>query len=478
MLFFNKLLIHKLKVEFFFKNININYNNGQGVLIKKTIKFLILSLVVISFFSCSKKNFLYQKDKNIQNFLKEKPNYPDIKFVVASDFHYFSPDLGMEGKEFEKYINRDRKMIRESKFILDKFSEIAISLDFDFLIIPGDLTKDGEYKSHREVANYLKKIEKNGKDVYVICGNHDVNNYNAKGYKNSKTYRVKQTGYKQFKKIYSDFGYKESIYSDKHSLSYVVEINRDLWLIALDSCLWQFQSKLNKKSFTNGRINPPTLHWLENILIKSAKKNKKVILFMHHGLLEHFKKNSKYLKEYLVDDYKSLGKMLSFYNVKTVFTGHFHSQDITMEKYKNTIYDIETGSLVTYPSPYRIITINNSIMSIKSKKINSIDGIKDFQIYAKNHTKRSNKLLFQNILNEYPVKKKDVQILSDYLAESLLQHFSGDEKRINFNNYKDLSIFGKFAFFLKKDLPYSWQKDLIPEDNSLKINLITGEVIK
>ena len=46
-----------------------------------------------------------------------------------------------------------------------------------------------------------------------------------------------------------------------------------------------------------------------------------------------------------------------------VFTGHMHANDIasiTTEN-GNTLYDIETGSVVTYPSPARSVTITRTI---------------------------------------------------------------------------------------------------------------------
>ena len=402
---------------------------------------------------------------------KTHKEYPDTKFLVASDFHYFSPKYKMKGRNFNIYVKNDRKMIKRSNLILKKFIQLASKENFDFLIIPGDLTKDGEYQSHIDVAKYLRKLENHGKDVYVICGNHDVNNFKAREYNKNGSSKVNHAGYKKFKNIYKNFGYKESLYQDKYSLSYVAEPVDGLWLIALDSCMWQMQTNSNSKIYTDGRIPVFTYKWLENILIKANKKDKRVIVFMHHGLLEHYKNNNKYLDEYLVDDYKQLGKLLSFYNVKTVFTGHFHSQDIVSKKYSSKIYDIETGSLVTYPSPYRIVEIKNSKMHIKSKKINSIKNIENFQTYALKHARKTTKSMFSNILNRYPIKLDDTKILSNYLSKCLLQHFRGDEEKIIFKNYKKLSLFGKFAYFLRKELPNAWQNDLNPADNNTTINL-------
>ena len=43
----------------------------------------------------------------------------------------------------------------------------------DGLILSGDLTFNGEKKSHEELAEKFKKVEKSGAPVMVIPGNHD-----------------------------------------------------------------------------------------------------------------------------------------------------------------------------------------------------------------------------------------------------------------------------------------------------------------
>ncbi|MFN3659756.1 MAG: hypothetical protein ACK4TN_00785, partial [Brevinematales bacterium] len=42
-----------------------------------------------------------------------------ISWIVASDFHYYSADLGTNGKAFEAYLANDRKLLRESQHLFD-----------------------------------------------------------------------------------------------------------------------------------------------------------------------------------------------------------------------------------------------------------------------------------------------------------------------------------------------------------------------
>ena len=77
---------------------------------------------------------------------------------------------------------------------------------------------------------------------------------------------------------------------------------------------------------------------------------------MHHGLVEHMLYQSTLMPDYLIDDWKNNAEILADSGLKVIFTGHFHSNDITLlTTHKgNKIYDIETGSLAGYPFPYRL----------------------------------------------------------------------------------------------------------------------------
>ncbi len=92
--------------------------------------------------------------------------------------------------------------------------------------------------------------------------------------------------------------------------------------------------------------------------------------------------------EYLVDDYESVLNKFSNAGMNIVFTGHFHSQDTSSAECENgTFYDVETGSLVTYPCPERFVTLNGNTVSYTTKNVDSVAGVNlnerdDFVSYA------------------------------------------------------------------------------------------------
>jgi len=53
----------------------------------------------------------------------------------------------------------------------------------------------------------------------------------------------------------------------------------------------------------------------------------------------------------ILENAPELLQLLRDSGVQLVFTGHLHVQDIA---YCQGVYDITTGSLVSYPHPYRV----------------------------------------------------------------------------------------------------------------------------
>src|SRR5512136_2567861 len=67
-----------------------------------------------------------------------------VRFAVMSDPHLYNPRLGTTGSAFDTYLSHDPKLLKESEAILESALESIIQQRVKFLIISGDLTKDGE----------------------------------------------------------------------------------------------------------------------------------------------------------------------------------------------------------------------------------------------------------------------------------------------------------------------------------------------
>ncbi|HEY9059535.1 MAG TPA: metallophosphoesterase [Pseudobacteroides sp.] len=380
----------------------------------------------------------------------------NTKIAVFSDPHYFAPELGTTGSAFQAYLAQDRKLIAESSAISASMVKELKKSDAKIVLISGDLTKDGEKLSHHQFSKLLKGLEKSGKKVFVIPGNHDINNPESNSYSGDKATPVENVSPEQFKKIYNSFGYAEAISRDKNSLSYVVEPVSGLRIIAMDSALYN-ENEGKPSPVTAGRLNEDTYKWIKQQIKAAKAKGKTVIGFMHHGLLEHFNGQTQYFGEFVINNWEKTSEELADLGMEAVFTGHYHAQDISSKTTAagNKIYDIETGSLVSYPSPYRIVDITKDKMTIQSKSITDINYDTKgapYQDYAYNYLKTGLKdvlpLMFTTLIMKMnsAIPKEQAYILAkqaadtqpapqltpmtikDLLSDAMISHYKGDEE--------------------------------------------------
>jgi 3',5'-cyclic AMP phosphodiesterase CpdA len=432
------------------------------------------------FLNCGSTGFEYQKNPQVKSLIKVKSAYPDTRFIILSDPHYYEPGLGTDGRAFQAYLDKDRKMLKESSEIFAVATNQISRMDADFMIVCGDLTKDGELLSHQAVAAHLKKVTDSGKQVFVIPGNHDVANGESFAYRGNEVLDVPNVSGAEFESIYRTYGFDAAIERDPSSLSYVAEPVPGLWLLALDSCRWK-ENRKHHESITEGRFSAQTLNWMEDVLIKSKKAHKALIATLHHGIWEHYPGNEKHYAKYLVEDFEEPARMLAAYGVSLIFTGHFHAQDITMAKFQESdrfLFDIETGSLVTFPCPFRVVTISDGhTATVTSRFINSIPSQADFRQYARDYCLEKSILLVNAALKKYRVSTRDIDRVNRQVAAALMTHLAGDEKKpLTPLTADGMNLWGKLIFSMRKDLLDGWYTDLYPADNQVTIDLKTGRV--
>ncbi len=359
--------------------------------------------------------------------------HPSVKMLVFSDPHYFDPSLGTSGSAFEEYLAHDRKLIAESDAIMRAMVGLVAAENPQVVLVPGDLTKDGEALSHQSMAAYLMQMKAGGRKVFVVPGNHDIENGAASSYSGNTATPVPAISAGEFADIYKDLGYGDAIDRDSNSLSYVAEIVPGLWLLALDSCIY---GDAPGSSLTSGRFLDGTKAWIQARLDEAKRRGVRVIAMMHHGVIEHFANQALIFPEYLVNDRNAVGSLLSKGNVGVVFTGHFHANDISQgipSGSNKSIYDVETGSTVTYPCPYRVVDLSDDTLAITTKHVTDIDydlgGASDFQTYARSSLRIGLEGLIASLI-EAPPYSMDPTVagqIAPWLGDGLVAHYAGDE---------------------------------------------------
>ena len=442
-----------------------NYNKFSNRI--KAICFLIIWCLFILYF------FTHPQVVQANNHIA----YPQMKFAVITDPHVFDIEGNLDTPMYLKYGVEDREFLQLSSEILETAVDRIIKKNnLDFVIIAGDLTDSGDIKSHKAVANILRRFNEHGIDVYIIPGNHD--GFNTKDFTNTNIQR-EIISPNQFINIYQNCGYSEAKFRDDNSLSYVVEPVEGLWLLMIDSCI--YNSKKHHH-VCNGRIREATQKWLDNILNKANSKNKAVIGVLHHSLVEHYHGQNRFFSQYIVDDFKVLSKQFAAQNMKVVFTGHHHAQDIVKQEFSNNtfIYDIETSSLIGYPNAYRIVEINiNNEMLIRSEYIKKIPTYPDnLSNYTKNYVEKRVIDVAKEKLENYHLNPENEVKIAKQAALAMMTHYVGNEQLSESLSIKDLSIWAKFIYSFYKNLLTSLYTDLAPDDLNIKIDLQNGNWTK
>lgn len=335
------------------------------------ILFVPLMLIAAKFYITIPSSFAAAQIKSGSN----------VTLFVASDIHYLAKSLNDGGQAFQKFVNDgDGKELNYIYEIMDAFASDIKNKKPDILIISGDLTSNGEKRSHLELAERLKEIEKTGTSVYVIPGNHDILNPYARSFIGDKQYRTEYISDKDFSRIYDSFGYKEAISRDKASLSYLAAPSEDVWLLMLDTAQYK-NNIVNGSPQLDGSIAPETLEWIKQCSDLAKSKGAKLITVMHHNLLKHSNTLS---KGFTINNSEEAIEVFQEADIDLVLSGHTHVQDIkSYEGGKTPIYDIATGCVSVYPQKYGVLKyspmngIDYSTVSVNVEDWSKEAGISD-----------------------------------------------------------------------------------------------------
>lgn len=403
-------------------------------------------------------------------------SYPETRFAVMSDLHYYDTSLGTSGEAFEDVLGSDRKLLKETAELLELAIDDVLASGVDFVLIPGDLTKDGEVVNHEAVSTALGRLRDAGVEVYVVPGNHDADNPEAFEFDGAEKIPVPSVSQDEFPRVYRDFGYGEARMRDETSLSYVAEPVDGLWLLALDATRSE-ENEPGGTEVTAGAFTQAQVDWIEQVLQDARAEGAAVIAMMHHGVVEHWDGQAKLHPEYLVEDYPSVGALLASYGVRAVFTGHYHAQDVARADFGDHgfLYDIETGSLATAPCPIRYCEISADELAVRSETI--VDRVRPGTSYGAD----ARAFVLETVASEaydvsrgYNVAEDQSRYIADHVAPAFVAHYEGDEDlsaQPAIDNGR-LSLWGRFIWSQQRYVVDGLWNDPAPADNDVVLSLV------
>ena len=338
--------------------------------------------------------------------------WAQTNIVVLSDTHVMGPGLLVnDGAAWQKELANDRKLFDYSQEVFDVLMETMLSEKPDMVLITGDLTKDGELLSHQYVAGQLNRLREAGIKTFVIPGNHDFGSKHALIFDGDQSSKAEVVSREQFTDLYRNHGYGTESMRDETSLSYCCEPVEGLLLIGLDSG-------------TDGRLEESTLQWACQQAAQAQQQGKYVLAMMHHALLPHFNAEDQLLPSSVVQNYETVRNRLADAGVQVVLTGHIHISDIAKDyngDLTRSIYDISTGSVISYPCDYRHLSLSEDRAQL-SVSTNRITTLPDHPVYGTTAKER----LHQS-LSRFVKRSIKNDMIATVAANALLIHAEGNE---------------------------------------------------
>jgi hypothetical protein len=129
-----------------------------------------------------------------------------------------------------------------------------------------------------------------------------------------------------------------------------------------------------------GYVDKAQLDWLEATLAEFS--DDLILVMLHHNVLEHLpgQSQSPLGQRYMVRNAEEIIARLEAAGVRLMFTGHLHVQDVAR---RGDLCEVLTGSLVSYPHPYRIVEIEHGDgelrMEVRSRRLTAVHPWEDLQ---------------------------------------------------------------------------------------------------
>ena len=275
-----------------------------------------------------------------------------LKFFVIADPHYFAKSLDAYGTAYEEFMDFEQKCYAETPYINDAvFEYLKKSTDADVILFAGDLSFNGEKKSHEEFSAKLKDLQDSGKDLYVVTAGHDIEPNPFEYNEEQGRHHIEGVKFRELYDYYRDFGYDKAISFYKKNLSYVAQIGEGVRLLVL--CNDGDEGK-------NLAYSDELMEWAKEQAQKAQQENQVMIAMEHYPLLPG-QPILTLIPDARQKKSRDVINMLADNGVHLVFTGHMHNHSINETKSDNgnIFYDVCSGSIIGCPAFMRLVTVED-----------------------------------------------------------------------------------------------------------------------
>ncbi len=293
-----------------------------------------------------------------------------LKFAALTDFHYYPKAL--TNNYCDAYMATLDATIGREPYECEGILNSALAAleahskenGLEYAIISGDLSADGEYVAHTELAKRLEQFEKDsGMKVLVINGNHDINRTDtATTFENGYEEKARAITPEEFLDVYGNLGYDLAYHKyvpstgKANMLSYSVR-DDGYRIIMMDT--GKYCEEMTKDGDdvgeTSGAMSEEFLNWVL-AEIADAKANGETVLGVnHHNFVPHFEAEYEIMSGFNIDNWEEISESLVDAGMKFALTGHIHINDIAQLVSDNgeTLTEVSTSSLCSWPNYFR-----------------------------------------------------------------------------------------------------------------------------
>ncbi len=324
---------------------------------------------------------------------QKQEEYKRVTLAILSDVHYMGEDQKPDGSEqlIEAASISELRLIEEVQATVDVALDQVVVTKPDVILVCGDLTSNGELDGAKAFAEKLNEVKQEpGMEevgVYVMNGNHDINNSYAADFTGEQTNAADRIEPGDIRELYDGLGYGEEDHcvggtreeyipaeddpsvSENHGvLSYATDISEDIRLIVIDTNIYSYEdietTHYGDAQKTAGYVNEGLLNWATSQAQTAKEQGKLVLAMSHHPIMPHYSIQNDaietYMKEVVVGNSYQVCTALADAGVSAILTGHTHSNDIAkfVSENGNVLYDIQLASLSAYPVAWRTLTID------------------------------------------------------------------------------------------------------------------------
>lgn len=283
-----------------------------------------------------------------------------LTLTVITDTHYYSKRVGTSGSAYDKANAKSQKLLAGAGELLKSaFTQIKNDKRTDIVLLSGDTTNEGELYAHEEFIEMLRDLKNSGKRVYVLTATHDYKPDDwTWGYDGDERVKVPAVKREELFDMYREFGPNEAIAVHRQSMSYIVQLENNYRLFALNDDM-----NLSGKSGFSDEL----FDWI-TAQAKDARENGQFMIAMtHHPLIAPSPMYEIIGSGDMMGDYKIRREQLADMGIQFILTGHTHVHDIDkhVSPKGNYLYDIATASTVGYPATIRTVVLDpaNGVVS-------------------------------------------------------------------------------------------------------------------